>query len=247
MAKDLGFRAATMPGFSLSMVPALRLDYGEINRRVLAIKDLLDPAVAMDIEMTVDDKETFRIHFDLRFREAHASGGRFPQPGIAGNLPSGECYIVPYEGERGEPSLSRGILPVQLGEEVVIYRIERNLAREVLSQGPVSDEEKEKIAREPAYANIAELGFGVLADFGMKPMGEILLDEKLGLHIAFGRSDHFGGAVGVANFSAPDQVVHIDRIYIPETQNRIRADRVSLTFDGKPEMTLMEKGEYTIF
>ncbi|NCQ36008.1 hypothetical protein GW813_13240, partial [bacterium] len=39
-----GFRAATMPGFLPSMVPALRLDYGEINRRVSLLKKLLDTA-----------------------------------------------------------------------------------------------------------------------------------------------------------------------------------------------------------
>jgi len=98
MAKKFSFRAATMPGFSQEMIPALRLDYGEINRRVMAIKEVLDPAFAMDIQMTVKNGESCSIHFDLRFRTAHASGGRFPDPGTAGNLPSGECYIVPYEG-----------------------------------------------------------------------------------------------------------------------------------------------------
>jgi phosphoribosylaminoimidazole-succinocarboxamide synthase len=33
--------------------------------------------------------------------------------------------------------------------------------------------------------------------------------EKLGLHIAFGRSDHFGGQVGAAKFSKPEEVVHV--------------------------------------
>ena len=39
-----GFRAATMPGFLPSMIPALKLDYGEINRRVNLLKELLDEA-----------------------------------------------------------------------------------------------------------------------------------------------------------------------------------------------------------
>ena len=34
LAPRLGFRAATMPGFSAAMLPALRLDYTEIDRRV---------------------------------------------------------------------------------------------------------------------------------------------------------------------------------------------------------------------
>jgi hypothetical protein len=247
MAKKFSFRAATMPGFSQEMIPALRLDYGEINRRVIAIKELLDPAVAMDIQMTVKNGESYSIHFDLRFRTAHASGGRFPDPGTAGNLPSGECYIVPYEGEKQEPSLSKGVLPVQFEEEVVLYNIFRNRANDILSKGPYSEKEKKKITSEPAYSNIAELGFGVLKDFGIRPMGAILLDEKLGLHIAFGRSDHFGGAVGVKDFSSPKNVIHIDRIYIPETQSKIHVDSVTLHLENGIIKTLMKDGAYTLF
>jgi hypothetical protein len=247
MAKKFSFRAATMPGFSQEMIPALRLDYGEINRRVIAIKELLDPAVAMDIQMTVKNGESCSIHFDLRFRTAHASGGRFPDPGTAGNLPSGECYIVPYEGEKQEPSLSKGVLPVQFEEEVVLYNIFRNRANDILSKGPYSEKEKKKITSEPAYSNIAELGFGVLKDFGIRPMGAILLDEKLGLHIAFGRSDHFGGAVGVKDFSSPKNVIHIDRIYIPETQSKIHVDSVTLHLENGIIKTLMKDGAYTLF
>jgi hypothetical protein len=247
LSTKLRFRAATMPGFSQDMIPALRLDYGLINRRVTLIKHELDPAVGMDIQFTVKEDRSYKIHFDLRYRAAHVSGGRFPEPGAAGNLPSGECYIVPYEGEKKENSESRGTLPVQFEEEVVLYRIERNKAVDILSKGPYSEKEKEYIKAEPAYANIAELGFGVLGDFGIKPIGEILLDEKLGLHIAFGRSDHFGGAVGVKDFSSPEKVVHIDRIYIPETQSKVQADWVKLIFRDKTSRTLMKKGVYTLF
>ena len=246
LARELRFRAATMPGFSREMIPALRLDYEEINRRVRAVKKELDSATGMDIQFSVDGEKQVSIHFDLRFRLAHASGGRFPEPGLAGNLPSGECYIVPYEGEKEEPSMSHGTLPVQFENEIVIYRIEKNKAVEILSSGAYSKRERDKINEEPAYSNIAEIGFGILKDFGLKPIGKILLDEKLGLHVAFGRSDHFGGAVGVKDFSAPDKVVHIDRIYIPETQSKVRADHVILKFEDGPDRILMENGQYCI-
>jgi len=247
LSKKWGFRAATMPGFSQGMIPALRLDYEEINRRVWIVKNVLDPAIGLDIQWTVNRDKTYTAHFDLRYRSAHASSGRIPEPGSAGNLPSGECYIVPYEGEKGEPSGSEGTMPVQFEDEVVLYRIAENKAVEVLSQGPFSDIERDKITREPAYSNIAEIGFGILKDFGIKPTGEILLDEKLGLHIAFGRSDHFGGAVGVMDFTAPDQVVHIDRIYIPEIQDRVHVDKVTVSMEDGPSRVVMENGEYTLF
>lgn len=247
LSRQLCFRAATMPGFCPDMIPALRLDYQEVNRRVSLIAEKVTLAESMDIHFTVDKAQSYSVHFDLRHRQGHSSGGRFPVAGVAGNLPSGECYIVPYEGELAEESLSDGILPVQLGDEVVIYRIEKNKAVEVLSTGERAKEEAERIIAEPAYANIAELGFGVLKDFGLHPIGVVLLDEKLGLHIAFGRSDHFGGAVGVKDFSSSKAVIHIDRIYIPETAPRINIDMVNLTYPDLSEEQLMKDGNYCLF
>jgi len=227
-----GFRAATMPGFLPSMIPALRLDYGVINRRVNLLKELLDQAERADFHFESGGQK-YELVLDLRHRGGHASGGLFPSNGIAGNLPSGEAYIVPYEGEiEGDLSLSEGTLPVQIGDEVVLYRIVANKAQEVLTDGPASAEEARHIAAEPAYANLSELGLGVLGDFGLKPTGSILLDEKLGLHIAFGRSDHFGGTVGPADFSGPDAVIHLDRVYIPETQPQVEVKQVRLTGPG---------------
>lgn len=247
LAKKLDFRAATMPGFSEAMTPALRIDYEQVNDRVNRVKKEVTRAHAADIHFSVDGKDKYEIHFDLRHREGHASGGRFPTNGLAGNLPSGESYIVPYEGELDDISQSSGTLPVQLGDEVVLYRIERNKAVEILSRGEISTAEAQRINEEPAYANISEIGFGVLKDFGLSPIGVILLDEKLGLHIAFGRSDHFGGAVGVKDFSSPEAVVHIDRIYIPETAPRIHVENVRLTYPEDDTLELMRDGKYTIF
>jgi hypothetical protein len=242
-ARGGGFRAATMPGFLPGMIPALRLDYGEINRRVGLLKGLLDAADGARIVFRAGAGR-HELRLDLRHRTAHASGGLLPANGVAGNLPSGEAYIVPYEGELpGDPSRSAGELPVQFGDELVVYRIEGNRAVAVLSSGPRSDEERELIRREPAYANLAELGLGVLAEFGVEPVGSILLDEKLGLHIAFGRSDHFGGQVGPADFSTPSAVVHVDRVYLPRMQPRIEVESLDLTSGGR-DRRIMADGSY---
>ncbi len=166
---------------------------------------------------------------------------------MVGNLPSGEAYIVPYEGEQEPPSRTRGELPVQFGDEVVLYHVEKNRARSAFGQGEAAKAESARLQHEPAYGNIAELGFGVLADFGVEPVGEILLDEKLGLHIAFGRSDHFGGFVGAGQFSSPQALVHIDRIYIPQTQPLIQVLSVKLHYSDRPEEEIIQNGRYLIF
>jgi len=245
-AKTHPIRAATMPGFREDMIPALRLDYTEVNRRVELLKDLLDRAEGAAFHFDTPSGAC-ELHLDLRHRTGHASGGLLPKPGVAGNLPSGEAYIVPYEGERdGDPSRTAGIMPVQFGPEIVRYRIAQNKAEEVISEGPRSREEAALLAREPAYGNLAELGLGVLAAFGVKPIGEILLDEKLGLHLAFGRSDHFGGQVGPAQFSSHDAVIHIDRVYVPETQPDVKVVAVDLQMGDGTTVSLMRDGAYTV-
>jgi len=246
-APKFDFRAATMPGFSSQMIPTLRLDYEEVNRRVMLLKERLDRAQGADVTFQVDTGDILQMYFDLRFRTAHASTGRFPDKGTAGNLPSGEAYIVPYEGETGELSRTEGILPVQIDDDVVYFHVKQNVAEDVEGQDPAARTEKEHLEREPAYGNMAELGFGVLADFGIRPVGKILLDEKLGFHIAFGRSEHFGGAVGPDDFSSPSEVIHLDRIYIPATQPRITVKSLVLLYEGGQGEIILEEGKYLIF
>jgi len=245
-ARGRNLRAATMPGFSADMIPALQIDYDRVGRRVERLQGLLTTAEGCSVQLRAGGV-VYDLHLDLRHRTAHASSGRFPSPGVAGNLPSGEAYVVPYEGENpGEPSRSEGRLPVQLGDEVVVYEIAENRARRVHGEGPMARAEARAILEEPAYANIAELGLGVLDAFGLLPIGELLLDEKLGLHIAFGRSDHFGGVVGPQQFSAPGKVVHIDRVYVPALQPLVHVVAVSLCMSDGTWLPLLRDGAYVV-
>ncbi len=246
-ARRYGFRAATMPGFSSAMIPALRIDYDEVSRRVERLKHALDRAEEADVLFGVEGEEDRRMVFDLRFRTAHSSSGRFPDRGTAGNLPSGEAYIVPYEGEKEVASRTRGILPVQENNAVAFFTVRANRAVEASGVGTFARRENNRLLRDPAYGNMAELGFGVLVDFGLRPIGRILLDEKLGFHVAFGRSEHFGGHIGPADFSSPEAVIHLDRIYIPDTQPLISIKSISLKFPDAHETVIMKNGKYTLF
>ncbi|HNW60080.1 MAG TPA: hypothetical protein PKI62_10430 [bacterium] len=241
------FRAATMPGFSAEMIPALQIDYAEVARRLELLKEKLDAADSASILFLVRETEHYFFDIDLRHRAAHLSTGRFPGAGMVGNLPSGETYIVPYEGELEPESRTRGELPVQFGDEIVLYHVERNRARSAFGSGPAAQAESRLLQNEPAYGNIAELGLGILADFGIAPVGELLLDEKLGLHIAFGRSDHFGGFVGAGQFSSPQALVHIDRIYIPQCQPLIQVASVKLNDAHGTSEEIIRNGRYLDF
>jgi hypothetical protein len=94
---------------------------------------------------------------------------------------------------------------------------------------------------DPARANVAEFGIG-LNDRAVVIPGEgyILEEEKVeGFHWAFGRSDHFGGSVGPADFLTPANCVHQDIVYNRHTPVGVR--RLDLvTADGSAVTVLAD-------
>jgi leucyl aminopeptidase (aminopeptidase T) len=246
LAQQWKFRGATLPGFTREMLPALGLDYDRVNVRVMVIKERLDRAQSAAARFRVHEKQ-YLLNLDLRYRTGHASGGLMREPGIVANLPSGEAYIVPYEGEiAGEESLTAGELPVQFGDEVVLFSIKVNRAVRVTSIGPRSDEQRKKLLYEPAYGNIAELGLGVLTEFGIKAAGSTLIDEKLGFHLAFGRSDHFGGSTGPGKFIDPRNVIHVDWVYVPSVQPKVAIEEVTLDYGNDIRETVIQGGKLVV-
>lgn len=245
LARRFQFRGASMPGFRRSMLPTLSINYEDVHARVVQLQERMERSEAARVTLASDGNPYISL-YDLRFRHAHASGGLICEPGLVANLPSGEAFITPYEGERKEePSRTHGLLPVQFADEIVVYHIDNNHAIDVESQGTYSDLERAKLRDEPAYGNIAELGMGVLSDWGVQPVGSILLDEKCGLHIAFGRSEHFGGVTSPSSFKNPKNVVHIDRVYLPSLQPKISVEDVTFIYAEREEK-IMEKGKYLI-
>jgi hypothetical protein len=239
LARTHGFRGATLPNFQRSMIPALRLDYEAVDARVRQVKRRMDEAEGADLVLAAGERH-YTIFLDLRHRTGSASGGLMREPGVVANLPSGEAYIVPYEGEReGNPSRTAGDLPVQFRDEIVVFRVKENRAREISTSGPESEKQRWKLREESAYGNLAELGVGVLGEWGISAVGSTLLDEKLGLHIAFGRSDHFGGATGPRAFKNPAKVVHVDWVYVPSIQPKISVDTLKFRYaDGSTEIIM---------
>jgi hypothetical protein len=246
LAKRLGFRGATMPGFSRAMIPALSLDYQKVNARVVEFQERMNRATGANVLLSSGGRG-FSLFLDLRHRTAHASGGVIREPGSVANLPSGEAYIVPYEGEKtGDPSQTEGLLPVQFGSEVVVFRIAGNRAVAVETAGPESIRQRNLLSSDPAYGNIAELGIGVLGEWGVTAVGSTLLDEKLGVHIAFGRSEHFGGFTGPANFTSPERVIHIDWVYVPSVQPKVSVEKLDFVYPDAIAETIMAEGKFVV-
>ncbi|MBU0980699.1 MAG: hypothetical protein KJ709_07875 [Nanoarchaeota archaeon] len=201
-----GFRCATMPSAFLGM-KAFHADYQLVAKKSYVLRDLLNRAEMARIEFSTGHKLTV----DLRVHRAKADDGMCREPGRGINLPSGEAYIVPFEGKG---SRTEGELPV--GDKV--YQVKEN---------------KITSFRDRAKANIAELGLGCNDKAGI--IGNILQDEKAeGVHIAYGMSSHLGGKVTAKMFKG--KAVHQDIVYAPGCPihaKRLVLDEEVIIRDGK--------------
>jgi hypothetical protein len=237
------FRAASMPGIEKRMEgTALAADHREIARRCRILHELLGGAERVDVTFSTGD----RCSFDTRFRTPEMDDGFLPRHKAGDrliNLPSGETFIVPYEGERpGEPSRTAGRIPVRRGEELVVFGVAGNRIREVEGDGPEAGRLRAFFAADPARANIAEVAFG--CNDRAQVTGNVLEDEKAGFHWAYGRSEHLGGTVGPEAFLSRDTVVHQDTVYA--AGNPIQVAEAVVVKDAQATVVLRD-GEYVVF
>jgi len=236
------FRAASMPGIEKRMErTSLAADYAEVARRCRILRDLFRTAERADVEFSTGH----RCRFDLRYRTCEMDDGYLHRdkaddvPVI--NLPSGETFQVPYEGEKpGIASRTEGELPVVDADETLVFRVEGNRVVEIAGAGAAAGRWREFFRADPARTNVAEVAFG--CNDRAQITGNVLEDEKAGFHWAYGRSDHLGGTVGVAAFRSPAGVVHHDIVYARGSP--IMVTRADLVDSGGRAAAVIRDGEY---
>lgn len=241
--KKQDFRAASMPGVERRMTEtALSADYREVAKRCQILFTVLEGAERLEVVFSTGHRCTF----DLRFRRPEVDDGFLPRGKVGDriiNLPSGETFIVPYEGEKeGIPSRTQGEIPWLDKDQLLVFQIQDNRIAQVVGQGAGAQSFREAFAEDPARTNIAEVAFG--CNPKAQVTGNVLEDEKAGFHWAYGRSDHLGGTVGVGAFLSPGTVVHQDLVYAPGSPLT-----VALAVAHKPNgpVKIMEQGHYLLF
>jgi leucyl aminopeptidase (aminopeptidase T) len=239
-------RAASMPTVHKGMMEtALAADYQIMAQKCQSLFEFLDQAVGAELIFSTGDS----LYIDLRNRHAKIDDGQLPadKPGARViNLPSGEVYIAPYEGELpGEPSQTAGTVPVIFAGAMLTIDVESNRFTNIIGEKQSAVEELQAwFDTDDARRNLAELGLG--CNDQAIVTGNVLEDEKVfGVHLAAGRSDHIGGVIGAADFSAPAHVVHHDVVYPFESE--LFVERLTVEYmDGRKEL-LIQDGGYTIF
>ena len=234
-------RAASMPLLTSAMEEtALAADYAQVARSVARLRDLLVGADSALLRFSNGDVLTI----DLRYREPHLDDGQLhfdKAPPRLVNLPSGEAFIAPYEGERpNEPSRTAGVLPVEWEGSPVRLRIEGNRVAEALGEGEGAVALRAFLAEADARRNVAELGLG--CNPRARVSGNVLEDEKAGPHVALGRSDHIGGVIGAEAFGDPRLLWHFDFVFARES--RISLTELTLLAADGTERGVVRDGRY---
>jgi leucyl aminopeptidase (aminopeptidase T) len=239
----LQLRAASLPGVARRMEQtALSADYTQVARTARILAERLDKAESALAVFSTGHQLTF----DLRYRNAHADDGYLHADKTGFrliNLPSGEAFIVPYEGEReGEPSRTSGQIPVPLEGEIAVLNVKANRIVGVEGTGPAAQELMERLMADRARQNIAELGLGCNPNAVV--WGSVLEDEKAGFHWAYGRSEHLGGVVGPAQFAKPENIIHQDIVYAKGCP--VTVTTLTLKYPNGAEEQIIKDGEYTV-
>lgn len=247
-AKKFGrLRIASMPKVLKRMErTALAADYNEIARKSAILASKLDKAVGAQVKFSTNH----RFYFDLRNRKGGKDDGKcHPDKALEEipliNLPSGEAFITPYEGENSEigPSKTGGFIPVQEEKEIIVLKVDKNKIVEVLGEGPAAKRKRRFFFLDKGRRNIAELGLG--CNDKAIVTGNPIEDEKAGFHWAYGLSDHLGGVIGVNDFEDPQNAVHSDIVYAPE--NPIKISSLILIYPDGSKEEIMKECKYIIF
>ncbi len=239
-AARFGFRAITLSGFTQSMLPAFELDISQIDERTNQLSKALTDAHTAEIVFDLNGRNC-TLALDLRYRMGIGILGGISCNGQIVSLPPGEAFIVPYESEKnGLISFTSGELPIQKNGDIAVCEVSENRVICIDGDNKLAEDLRRCMMREPACANVAKLGLGILGEWGIQPVGNRLFDEKLSLHIGLGRSEHLGGVTSPSDFRNHNNVSHIDYIYHPSMMPDIRIRRAVLLFDDREAVIIRD-------
>jgi leucyl aminopeptidase (aminopeptidase T) len=190
-ASDAGARGATLPGVTEDMLARLMAcDFPTLAARSKAVADLLSAADEAHVTCPLGTD----LRLDLGGREGIADDGDLTSDRAFGNLPCGEGFISPLDGEG--TLVAATLASLGLPDEPVRIRVEGGRLAEASG-----DWGARWVALMDAAGaqgrNLAELGVGTNERATLT--GNILEDEKIlgTVHVAFGASAGIGGTVAV--------------------------------------------------
>ncbi|MFQ3621318.1 MAG: aminopeptidase [Spirochaetales bacterium] len=222
-------RSFWSPGITVDcFLRAVPVNYSKMKEDCNRLKELLDEAVALEIE----NAQGTKVSVDIALRKAFTDDGDFSLPGTGGNLPAGEAFLSPVVGGTegvivfdGTLSTAGGVLRIQTplrvrvkqgyivslegGEEASILEATLKSAEakafELEAAGTLKQGEGERYARNARH--LGELGIGVNRQ--ARITGNMLEDEKV-----YGTC-HF--AIGSNYDEDAPSLIHLDGLVLSPT------------------------------
>jgi hypothetical protein len=235
-------RVASMPMVTKSMEETgLSADYRQIAAICARIAPLFERADGVEVTFSTGHI----CYFDISDHKTVFQDNGLLHPDVGkdalrfANLPAGEVLTCPNEAEN---SRTAGEIPAVFGDETIVFVVRNNQIIDVGGEGPIAEKKRQEFREEAALRNIAEVAIG--CNDKAVVTGNVLEDEKAGFHWAYGRSDQFGGPVGVDDFSSPDKVNHLDIVYAKG--NPIVCTRFDFVFPNGTRKTAIVDGVLSI-
>lgn len=227
MAKTYG---VPLPVLEKLAIGGCMIDYGQLRSNCGHVMSML--AGAKHVHVT--DPHGTDFHVDIEGRTLLADDGMWsPEKEATGdwgaNLPAGEVFVAPVE-TAGEGTIVCPLTIDDLTRSTILRDVRLYFKDGTLMPEKCTAREGQDILRDnfkkfveidmdkhgkPNALKLAELGIGLNPIIDLA-IGYILTDEKIGgsVHVAFGRSDGYGGKVSSAMHwdfvTAPDVTLEVE-------------------------------------
>jgi leucyl aminopeptidase (aminopeptidase T) len=196
-ASAAGARVGTLPGVTEDiMVRCMNADYHRIAERTHRLCAQMERTSVIRVQSPAGTD----IVLPVAGRTAHASSGLFRERGQWGNLPTGEAYLAPLEGQsNGIVVVDGSMAGVGVTTEPIRIVVRDGYATEITGGREATRLSELLEVHGRDARNVAEFGIGT--NDRAQLTGVILEDEKVmgTIHIAFGDNKSMGGTVRVAS------------------------------------------------
>lgn len=212
LACAAGARFASLPHFDPDMFgTSMNVDWQALADRTARLVTAVNRAEWVNVECP----NGTAMHICKRGRQAGGDDGLLTAPGSFGNLPAGEAYLAPLEGE------SHGTMVIEWGPTrklatpLTLIIADGKVLR-IAGDDPLRGVLEARFAENEACRNLAELGIGT-NDKASRPDNVLEAEKILGtIHLALGDNTGFGGVV-----AAP---FHEDYVFYQPTVTLVMAD-----------------------
>jgi leucyl aminopeptidase (aminopeptidase T) len=212
LACHAGARFASLPHFDPDMfATSMDVDWSALAERTARLVAAVNRAEWVNVECP----NGTAMHICKRGRDAGGDDGLLTRPGCFGNLPAGEAYFAPLEGE------SHGVMVIEWGptrklENPLTLTIADGRVLRIDGDEPLRAVLEARFAENEACRNLAELGIGT-NDKASRPDNVLEAEKILGtIHLALGDNTGFGGVV-----AAP---FHEDYVFYQPTVTLVMED-----------------------